>query len=47
MVVNGNKRWIGNGNRDLLIVYGNLAAEKRVVGAIVEVATEGVRSEKI
>ena len=24
LVLNGNKRWIGNGNRDLLIVYGNL-----------------------
>jgi alkylation response protein AidB-like acyl-CoA dehydrogenase len=23
-VLNGNKRWIGNGNKDLLIVYGNL-----------------------
>ncbi len=24
LVLNGNKRWIGNGNQDYLIVYGSL-----------------------
>ena len=24
IILNGNKRWIGNGDRDLLIVFGNV-----------------------
>ena len=34
-LLNGDKRWIGNGVNDLVIVYGNLDKEKKVVGAII------------
>lgn len=48
MKLNGNKRWIGNGNRDYLIVYGNLKEEKvNVVGAIVDMKSKGVTSTPI
>lgn len=49
LVLNGNKRWIGNGNRDFLIVYGNLKGEGKpnVVGGIVDMRTKGVTSNPI
>ena len=46
-LLNGDKRWIGNGVNDLLIVYGNMADEKRVVGALIENSSEGLTSNKI
>jgi len=45
--LSGDKRWIGNGVQDLVIIYGNLAEEKRVIGAVVEVNQPGVSSVKI
>ena len=33
--INGTKRWIGNGNRDLLIVWAKNTETKKVEGYIV------------
>ena len=46
-MLNGNKRWIGNGVNDLVIVYGNMGQEKRVVGALIENNSPGFSSEAI
>ena len=47
--LSGDKRWIGNGVHDLVIVYGNLVEnkEKRVVGVIVDVKAKGVSAVPI
>lgn len=34
--IHGNKRWIGNGNRDLLIVWAKNTETKKIEGFIVE-----------
>lgn len=34
--IHGNKRWIGNGNRDLLIIWAKNTENKKVEGYIVE-----------
>jgi alkylation response protein AidB-like acyl-CoA dehydrogenase len=48
-VLDGNKRWIGNGVNDYLIVFGKTEGKGReeVVGALLEVGTKGISSEKI
>ena len=46
-MLTGDKRWIGNGVHDYLIVYGNMDNEKRVVGALVDVKKEGVDARKM
>jgi len=33
--INGTKRWIGNGNRDLLVVWAKNTETKKVEGYIV------------
>lgn len=47
MALKGDKRWIGNGVHDYLIVYRNMQGEKRVVGALLDMKTEGVSAQKI
>lgn len=48
-MLDGNKRWIGNGVNDYLIVFGKTEGKGReeVVGALLEVGTKGISSEKI
>jgi alkylation response protein AidB-like acyl-CoA dehydrogenase len=48
-VLRGNKRWIGNGNGDYLVVYGNLkeGGKSSVVGAIVDTKTKGITTTPI
>jgi acyl-CoA oxidase len=45
--LNGTKRWIGNGNRDLLVVWAKNNANKNVEGFIIENKWKGVKSEVI
>lgn len=50
LILQGNKRWIGNGNRDYLVVYGKLIDTKEhtpVVAAIVDMKLHGVTSNPI
>jgi len=45
--LNGNKRWIGNGNKDFLIVYGNLKEQNQknnIVGVIVDGKSSGLKA---
>lgn len=46
-LLNGNKRWIGNGNRDLLVVWARNQDNKQIEGFIIENAWKGVKSEPI
>jgi acyl-CoA oxidase len=45
--LNGTKRWIGNGNRDLLVVWAKNNGNKNVEGFIIENKWKGVKSEVI
>lgn len=45
--LNGNKRWIGNGNKDLVIVWARNAENGKVEGYIVENSMPGVTSQPI
>lgn len=46
--LNGTKRWIGNGNRDLLVVWARNTDNKNVEGFIVEnKAVSGLTSQVI
>ena len=46
-VLNGNKRWIGNGDGDYLIVYAKNLDEKKINGFIVDMKSAGVTRHKI
>lgn len=46
-IINGNKRWIGNGNKDLLIIWARSADTNQIEGFIVENKWPGVTSEVI
>lgn len=46
-LLNGNKRWIGNGNKDLVIVWARNTETNQVEGFIVENKWPGVTSEVI
>ena len=48
-LLSGNKRWIGNGNKDYLIVYGGVGegAKRPVLGGVVGVGQKGVSSVPI
>ena len=35
-ILNGNKRWIGNGNKDLLVVWARNEANQKVEAFILE-----------
>ena len=45
--LNGDKRWIGNGNRDLLIVWARNQENQKVEGFILDMKTPGVTSQVI
>ena len=45
--LSGDKRWIGNGVHDYVIIYGNYAGKNKVIGAVVDVKDSGVTAEKI
>lgn len=42
--INGDKRWIGNGNRDILITWAKNTETKKVECFIVDMKSEGVTS---
>lgn len=46
-LLRGNKRWIGNGVNDYMIVYGKIAGSHQVVGALVDMRSHNVESSKI
>lgn len=46
-IINGNKRWIGNGNRDLIVCWAQNEETKKVNAFIVEMDRKGVKSEVI
>jgi acyl-CoA oxidase len=45
--LNGDKRWIGMGNRDLLIVWARNTENKKVEGYILDMNTSGITSQPI
>ena len=46
-LLNGNKRWIGNGNKDILVVWARNSENKNIEGFIVENKWAGVHAEPI
>ena len=46
-ILNGNKRWIGNANKDLMIVFARDKKSKNIRGFIVFLTQEGVKREVI
>lgn len=46
-VLTGNKRWIGNGVNDYMIVYGKIAGTSQIVGALVDMRSSNLDSSKI
>jgi alkylation response protein AidB-like acyl-CoA dehydrogenase len=46
-LINGNKRWIGNGNMDVLIVWAKNTENKKFEGFIVENQWKGVTTSVI
>lgn len=46
-LINGAKRWIGNGNKDMLIVWARNIENKKVEAFIVDMKSQGVNSEVI
>lgn len=45
--LNGDKRWIGNGNRDLLIVWARNTENQKVEGFIVDMKSQGITTQVI
>lgn len=45
--INGDKRWIGNGNKDMLIVWARNQDNQKVEGFILDMKVPGVQTEKI
>jgi len=46
-ILNGVKRWIGNANRDIVVVWARNEENKKVEGFIVQVNSPGLKTEKI
>ena len=47
-IINGNKRWIGNANRDLMIVFAKDEVTQKVLGFIVHLNNNsGIKRQKI
>lgn len=46
-ILNGNKRWIGNGDGDYLIVYAKNLDENKINGFVVDMKLQGVSRHKI
>lgn len=45
--MNGDKRWIGNGNKDILIVWARNLDTNKVEGFIIETKWKGYEAEVI
>lgn len=45
--MNGNKRWIGSGNRDFVIVWAKDKETKKVEGFIIDNSWKGITSTVI
>lgn len=46
-VINGHKRWIGNGNKDYMVVFARDVASKRVHGFVVDLTLPGIDRKAI
>lgn len=46
-VLNGNKRWIGNGNKDMLVVWARNTESKKIEAFIVNMKAQGVSTQPI
>lgn len=46
-IINGNKRWIGNGNKDILVVWARDTDSKNVEAFVVDMKTNGINSQVI
>lgn len=46
-VINGNKRWIGNANKDVMVVFAKEEKTKEVLAFIVPLTTPGIKREAI
>ena len=46
-VLNGNKRWIGNGDKDLLVVWARNTENKKIEAFILNMKTPGVTTQAI
>jgi acyl-CoA oxidase len=46
-VLNGNKRWIGNANKDLIVMFARDESSKLVKGFIVPLETSGIKRTTI
>lgn len=46
-ILNGNKRWIGNGNRDIVIVWARDIHNGNIQAYIVEMKWKGIKTEVI
>jgi len=46
-LLNGNKKWIGNGNRDYIIAYAKNLSDNKVNGFIVDMKIKGIKTSKI
>ncbi|KAL4510571.1 hypothetical protein ABPG72_004725 [Tetrahymena utriculariae] len=44
-LLNGDKTWIGNGNRDIMVVWARNVENNKIQGFIVDLKAKGVRSE--
>ncbi len=45
--INGNKRWIGSANRDILLVWAKNTVSKKVQGFIIDKGTPGFTTQVI
>lgn len=47
-ILNGNKRWIGNGNKDIMVVWAkDLDNHKNTEAFIVDLTSKGIKIEVI
>ncbi len=46
-ILNGNKRWIGNGDKDLVVVWARNTENKKVEAFIVNMKSPGVQTQSI
>jgi acyl-CoA oxidase len=46
-VINGNKRWIGNANKDIMVVFARDEKSKQVKGFIVSLTSKGITRNAI
>lgn len=46
-IINGNKRWIGNGNKDIMVVWARDTDTKNVEAYVVDMKSNGINSQVI